>query len=86
MLWDGFSSGGSARVIVIGATNRPEDGLHLHLKFMIPHVLPLLTIVDPAIVRRMPRSCHIDLPDENQRLSILKVHLKSEKVRLLVLV
>jgi SpoVK/Ycf46/Vps4 family AAA+-type ATPase len=42
-LWDGFASDRGARVVVVGATNRPGD-------------------VDRAILRRMPRIVHVDLP------------------------
>jgi len=36
--------------------------------------------IDPAILRRMPRSFHVDLPNENARLSILELTLKDENL------
>jgi len=60
-LWDGLSTNENARVIVIGATNRPWD-------------------VDAAILRRLPRTFLIDLPDVAQREAILRVMLQSEPV------
>lgn len=53
-MWDGLLSTEPNRIVVIGATNRPQD-------------------IDPAILRRMPRSYPVELPDQSQRLSILKV-------------
>ena len=36
--------------------------------------------MDPAILRRMPRTCHIALPDPTQRRDILRVLLKHESL------
>eukprot|EP00039_Didymoeca_costata_P008433 m.111989 g.111989 ORF g.111989 m.111989 type:complete len:352 (+) comp14078_c0_seq1:31-1086(+) len=36
--------------------------------------------IDIAIVRRMPIRCHVGLPNQNQRLSILKTLLRNENV------
>ena len=60
MLWDGLSTDNST-VIVMGATNRPND-------------------LDKAIIRRMPAQFHVGLPNEEQRLKILKLILENEKV------
>ena len=59
-LWDGFTSS-DARIIVVGATNRPED-------------------VDRAILRRMPRTVSIALPDNEQRAKILRVITAKERL------
>lgn len=60
-LWDGFSSDAPGQVVIIGATNRPED-------------------VDKAFLRRMPRTCKIDLPGKDQRASILEAILRNENI------
>lgn len=36
--------------------------------------------IDKAILRRMPAQFHVALPDEEQRLKILKLILENEKV------
>lgn len=61
MLWDGLNTESGSTVIVMGATNRPND-------------------LDRAILRRMPAQFHVALPDEEQRLKILKLILENEKV------
>ncbi|XP_028852637.1 outer mitochondrial transmembrane helix translocase isoform X2 [Denticeps clupeoides] len=58
-LWDGLETEASMQVMVMGATNRPQD-------------------VDPAILRRMPSSFHVGLPNQNQRHDILKLILSGE--------
>eukprot|EP01134_Creolimax_fragrantissima_P003153 CFRG3153T1 len=60
-LWDGLGNDPSTKVIVIGATNRPEA-------------------IDKAILRRMPRTFHIDLPQQTAREAILRVMLKDERI------
>lgn len=55
MLWDGLNTDNS-NVIIMGATNRPQD-------------------LDKAILRRMPAQFLIGLPNESQRLKILKLIL-----------
>jgi SpoVK/Ycf46/Vps4 family AAA+-type ATPase len=60
-LWDGIfclkiglQSGENSQIVILGATNRPND-------------------LDSAILRRMPKRFHIDLPNVNQRLSVLNL-------------
>ncbi|XP_030647823.1 outer mitochondrial transmembrane helix translocase [Chanos chanos] len=60
-LWDGLDSGPNSLVMVMGATNRPQD-------------------VDPAILRRMPATFHIDLPNQAQRHEILRLILSGENL------
>lgn len=60
-LWDGLETETSSQVMVMGATNRPQD-------------------VDPAILRRMPTSFHVGLPNAAQREEILKLILSGEKL------
>lgn len=60
-LWDGLMTDSTCQVVVMGATNRPQD-------------------VDKAILRRMPCSFHVGLPDAEQRKDILKIILKKEKL------
>ncbi|XP_062546279.1 outer mitochondrial transmembrane helix translocase-like [Armigeres subalbatus] len=61
MLWDGLNTESDSTVIVMGATNRPQD-------------------LDKAILRRMPAQFHIGLPSEEQRLKILQLILRQEKL------
>ncbi|XP_055594153.1 outer mitochondrial transmembrane helix translocase-like [Uranotaenia lowii] len=61
MLWDGLNTESDSTVIVMGATNRPQD-------------------LDKAILRRMPAQFHIGLPHEEQRLKILQLILRQEKI------
>ncbi|XP_011299589.1 ATPase family AAA domain-containing protein 1-B [Fopius arisanus] len=58
-LWDGLITDPSCTVIVMGATNRPQD-------------------LDRAILRRMPATFHIGLPNEQQRTQVLKLILDKE--------
>lgn len=60
-LWDGLISDKNTQIIVMGATNRPQD-------------------VDAAILRRMPTTFHIPMPNEIQRKSILNLLLEREKI------
>ncbi|CAH3151831.1 unnamed protein product [Porites evermanni] len=60
-LWDGLMTDSSCQVIVMGATNRPQD-------------------VDRAILRRMPSTFHVGLPNLEQRKEILNIILQGEKV------
>ncbi|XP_075151995.1 no mitochondrial derivative [Haematobia irritans] len=61
MLWDGLNTNTDATVLVMGATNRPQD-------------------LDKAIIRRMPAQFHINLPNVEQRLKILKLIMENESV------
>jgi len=61
MLWDGLSTKSGSTVIVMGATNRPQD-------------------LDKAIIRRMPAQFHVGLPNEDQRLKIIRLVLMTETV------
>lgn len=60
-LWDGLITDPSCTVIVMGATNRPQD-------------------LDKAILRRMPASFHIPMPNITQRKHILALTLANEPV------
>ncbi|XP_012174662.2 outer mitochondrial transmembrane helix translocase [Bombus terrestris] len=60
-LWDGLITDPSCTVIIMGATNRPQD-------------------LDRAILRRMPATFHIGLPNEQQRMQLLKLILNHEPV------
>lgn len=60
-LWDGLETGTNTQVMVMGATNRPQD-------------------LDPAILRRMPTTFHIGLPNQSQRHDILKLILSGENL------
>ncbi|XP_019740874.1 outer mitochondrial transmembrane helix translocase [Hippocampus comes] len=60
-LWDGMETSSATQVMVMGATNRPQD-------------------VDPAILRRMPTTFHIGLPDSKQRHDILRLILAEENL------
>uniref|UniRef100_A0A8C9V375 Outer mitochondrial transmembrane helix translocase n=1 Tax=Scleropages formosus TaxID=113540 RepID=A0A8C9V375_SCLFO len=60
-LWDGLETGADSQVMVMGATNRPQD-------------------VDPAILRRMPTTFHVSLPNQRQRHDILRLILAEENL------
>lgn len=60
-LWDGLITNPDCTVIVMGATNRPQD-------------------LDRAILRRMPATFHVPLPNASQRYQILNLILKNEPV------
>lgn len=60
-MWDGLITDSSCTVIIMGATNRPQD-------------------LDRAILRRMPATFHIGLPNEEQRLQVLNLILQHEPV------
>ncbi|CAG5920301.1 outer mitochondrial transmembrane helix translocase isoform 1-T1 [Menidia menidia] len=60
-LWDGLDTSAATQVMVMGATNRPQD-------------------VDPAILRRMPATFHIGLPNTRERQDILKLILMGENL------
>ncbi|XP_011477808.1 ATPase family AAA domain-containing protein 1-A isoform X3 [Oryzias latipes] len=60
-LWDGLDTSLTTQVMVMGATNRPQD-------------------VDPAILRRMPATFHVGLPDMRQREDILRLILAGENL------
>lgn len=57
--WDGISTNQKSSVIVIGATNHPQD-------------------IDPAILRRMPRTFALTLPDVREREQTLRNLLKDQ--------
>ncbi|KAK5641944.1 hypothetical protein RI129_010491 [Pyrocoelia pectoralis] len=59
--WDGLSTDSNCTVIIMGATNRPQD-------------------LDRAILRRMPATFHIPMPNAAQRLQILQLILDNEPV------
>ncbi|XP_015604142.1 ATPase family AAA domain-containing protein 1-B [Cephus cinctus] len=60
-LWDGLITDPSCTVIVMGATNRPQD-------------------LDKAILRRMPATFHIGLPNEQQREQVIHLILENEPI------
>lgn len=60
-LWDGLITDHDCTVIIMGATNRPED-------------------LDRAILRRMPATFHIPMPNIAQRKQILDLILTNEPV------
>jgi len=60
-LWDGLITDPDCTVIVMGATNRPQD-------------------LDRAILRRMPATFHIGLPNMMQRQKILRLILQNEPI------
>ncbi|XP_033476379.1 outer mitochondrial transmembrane helix translocase [Epinephelus lanceolatus] len=60
-LWDGLDTSSTTQVMVMGATNRPQD-------------------VDPAILRRMPATFHVGLPNTRQRQDILRLILAGENL------
>ncbi|XP_048858540.1 outer mitochondrial transmembrane helix translocase [Brienomyrus brachyistius] len=60
-LWDGLDTSTDCQVMVMGASNRPQD-------------------IDPAILRRMPTTFHIGLPNQRQRHDILKLILSGENL------
>lgn len=60
-LWDGLDTSSTTQVMVMGATNRPQD-------------------MDPAILRRMPATFHIGLPNTRQRHEILRLILAGENL------
>ncbi|XP_077457569.1 outer mitochondrial transmembrane helix translocase [Stigmatopora argus] len=60
-LWDGLETASATQVMIMGATNRPQD-------------------VDPAILRRMPTTFHVGLPDSKQRYDILGLILAEENL------
>lgn len=59
--WDGLITDSSCTVIIMGATNRPQD-------------------LDRAILRRMPATFHIPMPNTAQRKQILSLILENEPV------
>ncbi|XP_072289856.1 outer mitochondrial transmembrane helix translocase [Eucyclogobius newberryi] len=60
-LWDGLDTSTTTQVMVMGATNRPQD-------------------LDPAILRRMPTTFHVGLPNTKQRQEILRLVLAGENL------
>ncbi|KAM9811003.1 outer mitochondrial transmembrane helix translocase [Neosynchiropus ocellatus] len=60
-LWDGLETSASTQVMIMGATNRPQD-------------------VDPAILRRMPTTFYVGLPNARQRHEILRLILAGENL------
>lgn len=57
--WDGLSTDSNCTVIIMGATNRPQD-------------------LDRAILRRMPATFHVPMPNTQQRLQIVELILQNE--------
>ncbi|XP_056635380.1 outer mitochondrial transmembrane helix translocase [Diorhabda carinulata] len=60
-LWDGLITDSNCTVIVMGATNRPQD-------------------LDKAILRRMPATFHVPMPNTAQRRQIIRLILENEPV------
>ncbi|XP_068994463.1 outer mitochondrial transmembrane helix translocase [Embiotoca jacksoni] len=60
-LWDGLDTSSTTQVMIMGATNRPQD-------------------MDPAILRRMPATFHVGLPNTRQRQDILRLILVGENL------
>lgn len=60
-LWDGLITDPNCTVMVMGATNRPQD-------------------LDRAILRRMPATFHVAMPNVAQRRQILSLILENEPV------
>lgn len=59
--WDGLITDNTCTVIIMGATNRPQD-------------------LDKAILRRMPATFRINLPNSIQRKQILELILQHEPI------
>lgn len=59
--WDGLITDPNSTVIIMGATNRPQD-------------------LDRAILRRMPATFHVPMPNVAQRMQILQLILENEPV------
>lgn len=59
--WDGVTTKATSRVLVLGATNKPQA-------------------IDPAILRRMPRTFAVPLPDAQGRFAILELLLADENL------
>lgn len=66
-LWDGLGTDAEKRITIIGATNRYVATLIHTDELSSPWT------VDEAILRRMPLTFKIQLPDAAQRQSILQV-------------
>nr|CAH7759163.1 unnamed protein product [Callosobruchus chinensis] len=60
-LWDGLLTDHNCSVIIMGATNRPQD-------------------LDRAILRRMPATFHISMPNAAQRRQIIRLILENEPI------
>ncbi|ENN73205.1 outer mitochondrial transmembrane helix translocase [Dendroctonus ponderosae] len=60
-LWDGLITDPNCTVIIMGATNRPQD-------------------LDRAILRRMPATFHVSMPDVAQREQIIRLILDNEPI------
>ncbi|XP_063244324.1 outer mitochondrial transmembrane helix translocase isoform X2 [Bacillus rossius redtenbacheri] len=58
-MWDGLCTEPDSCVVVMGATNRPQD-------------------LDRAILRRMPATFHVGMPNQQQREKILQLVLAGE--------
>ncbi|KAJ8977397.1 hypothetical protein NQ317_013301 [Molorchus minor] len=60
-LWDGLITDPNCTVIIMGATNRPQD-------------------LDRAILRRMPATFHVPMPNAAQRRQIMRLILENEPI------